>query len=542
MNTLLKRTKDFIFTQQSSIISSTMILSGMIFLSAIAGFIRYRILVAYFNTENLDIYFAAFRIPDLVFEIMINGALSTTFIPFFIEYQKKGKEQNKIISSIINVVSLTLFGFILILQLFLAPLITIITPGFSPDKIQEIVSYSRLLLLGQLPFLVLGNFLTGISQARRTFWLPALAPIVYNVSVILFTLLFAPRLHLYAPITGVIVGAFLFFCIQLPVIVLQQFKYSLVIGHLNVAWRFFKTAVPRILTIIVAQIEATIDLSLATFLGSGAYTVFYFAQHLQLLPISIIGIAYGQASLPYLTDMYQDKKYTEFKNVIVDSLLNILFLTIPAATFFILGRTAIVRLFFGGDKFDWDATVLTAITLSYFALSMPLHSIYYFLTRCFYAVFDTRTPFYISVAAIITNAALSALFTLVFKLPVWSLAMAFSIAMSLNVLVLLAMLYKRIGGFDIWLLLKEISKILISAFNTSVMTYFLMRLLDGLIFDTNRTLNVFLLIFIGFLFYSGMYIFLSWLFGIREMYIITRMVLKAREYQKKIVEVYKGVE
>ena len=360
--------------------------------------------------------------------------------------------------------------------------------------------------------------------------------------MIIFTLFFAPRLHLYAPILGVIVGAFLFFCIQLPVIILQHFKYSFTIGHLKIAWRFFKTAVPRILTIIVAQIEATIDLSLATFLGSGAYTVFYFAQHLQLLPISIIGIAYGQASLPYLTDMYQDKKYDEFKKVIVDSLLNILFLTIPAATFFILGRTAIVRLFFGGDKFDWDATVLTAITLSYFALSMPLHSVYYFLTRCFYAIFDTRTPFYISVAAILTNAALSALFTLVFKLPVWSLALAFSIAMSLNVLFLIGLLYKKIGGFDMWLVFKEISKILIAALNTSILTYFLMRLLDGLIFDTNRTLNVFLLILIGFIFYALMYIFLSWLFGVREMYIITRMVLKAREYQKKLLEVYKGVE
>ncbi|CAN5208227.1 murein biosynthesis integral membrane protein MurJ [soil metagenome] len=542
MNTLLTKTKKFIFAQQTSIISSTMILSGMIFLSGIAGFIRYRILVAYFTTENLDIYFSAFRIPDLVFEIMINGALSTTFIPFYIEYKKKSKEQGNIISSIINVVSLSLFGFIIILLLFLRPLITIITPGFDGVKIDQIVNYSRLLLLGQLPFLVLGNFLTGISQARRAFWLPAIAPIVYNIAVITFTLLFAPTLNLYAPIIGVIVGAMLFFVIQLPVIFLEQFKYALVIGHLKESWRFFRTAAPRILTIIVAQIEATVDLSLATFLGSGAYTVFYFAQHLQLLPISIIGIAYGQASLPYLTDMYQDKKYTEFKKVIVDSLLNIFFLTIPAATFFIVARTAIVRLFFGGNKFDWDATVLTAITLSYFALSMPLHSIYYFLTRCFYAIFDTRTPFYISVAAILTNAGLSALFTLYFKLPVWSLALAFSIAMSLNVLFLIGFLYKKLGGFDMALLLKELAKILITAFNTSILTYFLMRLLDGLIFETNRTLNVFLLISLGFVFYSLMYIFLSWLFGVREMYIITSMILKAREYQRKILVVYKGVE
>ena len=542
MNTILKKTKEFIFAQQSSILSSTLILAGMIFISRIAGFVRYRILVAYFNTENLDIYFAAFRIPDLVFEILINGALSTTFIPFFIEYQKKTKEQSTIISSIINAVTLALFGFILILLIFLPQLINIMTPGFDAAKTKEIIMYSRLLLIGQLPFLVLGNFLTGISQARKSFWLPAIAPIFYNIAIIICTLLFAEKLHLYAPVIGVIAGALIFFITQLPILYFEHFKYQFVLGHMKESWRFFKTAIPRILTIIVAQIDATIDLSLATFMGSGAYTIFYFAQHLQLLPISIVGIAFGQASLPYLSDVYQDKNYVVFKKIIVDSLLNIFFLTIPAATFLIVARTPIVRLFYGGAKFDWDATVLTAITLSYFAISLPLHSIYYFLTRCFYAVFDTRTPFYISMFAIGLNAALSSFFTLYLKLPVWSLALAFSISMSLHVILLLIVLYKKIGGYDYVLFLSETFKITVAAFNTSVLTYFLMRLLDGLIFDTTRTVNVFILIMIGFVFYISMYIFLSWLFGLREMYIITKTFVKAKEYQRKIIELYKGVE
>ncbi len=542
MNDLLKKTKDFIFAQQTSIISSTLILAWMMILSRLAGFLRYRILVGNFTKEELDIFFAAFRIPDLVFEILINGALSTTFIPFFIEYQKKSKEQSKIISSIINVVSLALFIFISILILVLPQVIPIITPGFSPEKNDQIIYYSRLLLIGQLPFLVLGNFLTGISQAKKSFILPAVAPIIYNFAIIVCTVMFSTDLHLMAPVIGVIIGAFLFFLLQLPILHFVQFQYKLTITHLQESWRFFRTAIPRIMTIIVAQIDATIDLTLTTLMGSGSYTIFYLAQHLQLLPVSIIGVAFGQASLPYLTDIYQDGRLKEFRVTIIDSLLKILFLTIPASAFFIISRTAMVRLFYGGEKFDWEGTILTAFTLSYFAISIPAHSVYYFLTRCFYAIFDTKTPFYISLFAIGLNAALSVWFTLYLKLPVWSLALSFSISMSIHVLLLFYILYKKIKGLDILLFLEETLKIAVATFNTAVLTYFLMRLFDGLLIDTTRTLNIFLLLIIGSIFYLAMYLFLCWLFGVKELYIITKMLIKTREYQQKIVELYKGVE
>ncbi len=542
MNKILKKTKDFIFAKQTSILSSTMILSGMMILSRIAGFIRYRILAGFFTKEELDIFFAAFRIPDLVFEILINGALSTTFIPFFVEYQRRSKEQSTIISSVINVVTLVLSGFIIILVITMPLLMPVIAPGFTPEMSDQLVFYSRILLLGQLPFLVLGNFLTGISQAKKSFLIPALAPIFYNFAIIVFIYFFADTLHLMAPILGVVIGAMLFFVIQLPVFYIAQFKYQLVLSHLNESVRFFRTATPRILTIIVGQIDATVDLTLATLLGPGAYTIFYLAQRLQLLPVSVVGMAFGQASLPYLTEVFQEKKFNEFRDIVVESILNIFFFTIPAAAFLIVTRTPTVRLFFGGDKFDWEATVLTASTLSYFALSLPLHSIYYFLTRCFYAVFDTRTPFYITAFTIAFSAGLSIFFTLVLKLPVWALALSFSITMSIRTAVLMILLYKKIDGYNVSFFYKETIKIALATFNTSLLTYFLLRLLDGLIFDTSRTINVFALLSVGFIFFSVVYLFLSWLFGVREMYLITKMFVKMKHYRQRMVEIYKGVE
>jgi len=542
VNHLLKKTKEFVFAQQTSIFSSTLILAGMMILSRLAGFMRYRILATYFTKEELDVFFAAFRIPDLMFEILIIGAISTAFIPFFIEYQRRKEKQGEIISSIINAVTLILGIFMIVFVVFLPQLAPLIAPGFNAAQTAKLILYSRILVLGQLPFLVLGNFLTGISQAKKAFLIPALAPIVYNISIIVFTIVFKENFYMLAPIVGVVVGAFLFLIIQLPILKIAQFKYELVLTQSKEVYRFFRSAIPRILTIAVSQIDTTIDLTLCTLLGPGSYTVFYLAQRLQLLPVSVIGMSFGQASLPYLADLYQSKKNEELKKIIIDSMLSIFFFTVPAAAFFIITRTPTVRIFFGGEKFDWEATVLTATTLTYFSLSLPLHAVYYFLARCFYAIFDTKTPFYISAVTIFFSAILSVFFTLVLHLPVWSLALAFSITMSIRSIALFVFLQKKISGMAIGELASGSIKIFLAAFNSAIPTYFLMRLLDGLIIDTSRTLNVFALLIIGFVVYSTLYLLLSWLFGIKEMYIISKMVMKVKTYGQKTTEVYKGVE
>lgn len=542
MDKLIDRTKQLLFAKQTSIISSTLLIAAMVMLSRIFGFLRYRTLTAYFTKEQLDIYFAAFRMPDLIFEILITGALTTSFIPFFIKYDKNKELQSQTISSVMNIILAVLFGFIIVLTLFLRQLMPLITPGFDDHKISMITYYSQLLLLGQLPFLVFGNFLTGISQARKMFVLPAIAPIIYNLAIIVATAMLAPTWGLLAPVIGVIMGSIIFLVIQLPIITKCDFHYKFVIRMSKALWEFFKLAVPRIFTVLVAQIDATVDLTLTTLLGSGSYTIFYLAQHLQLLPVSVIGVAFGQASLPYLTEMYQEKNTEQFRKIVIDSILNLFFLTIPIASFFMFARTPIVRLFFGSEKFDWQGTNLTALTLSYFSISLPFHTIYYLLTRCFYAIFDSRTPFYISIFSVITNAVLSMYFILILKMPVWSLGVSFSVSMILSVLLLLGLLYIKLHGLNLVLLLVESAKMLSATFLASYAANSLKDLLDGLIFDTTRTINVLLLIITIFVFYFLLYLLLSWLFSVREMYLLTQMMFKVKEYKKRITELYTGIE
>ncbi|MCX7996739.1 MAG: murein biosynthesis integral membrane protein MurJ [Patescibacteria group bacterium] len=542
MNRLLSKTRELIFASQTSMLSSTLIIASMMLVARAFGFLRYRVLTGVFSAQELDIFFASFRIPDLLFEILITGALTTTFIPFFVKFRNDQEKLSRHISSIINLVLIAI-GFMIVVLYFALPFLApFFMPGYDEGKIRQIVEISRILLLGQLPFLVIGNFLTGIAQSQRAFVIPALAPVIYNVGIIAATLMFYETLHLMAPVVGVVGGAVGFLLVQLPVLRHTEFRYKAILCRTREAYEFFRMAIPRIMTSIVAQIDATIDLTLTTLVGAGAYTMFYFAQHLQLLPISLIGIAFGQASLPYLTDLYQQKRIDEFRRVVFESLLNLMYLMIPVMTFMVVSRTPIIRLFYGGDMFDWNATVLTAKTLSYFALSLPFHAVYYFLTRCYYALFDSKTPFYISLVSISVNAALSVYFISVLELPVWSLAISFSIAMNINVTILFFLLVRKLKGFDWKPFFIELIKMLTAAIIAASFSFFSQRLLDGLFFDTTRTINVFLLLATNGILFVALYMSMTWLVGVKELYLLTRMVLKIKEYQRKIVEMYQGIQ
>lgn len=517
--------------------SSAMILSFMIIISRVFGFARYRILASYFSKDQLDIFFASFRIPDLVFELLITGAITSSLIPIYIRFSKDEKERANIMSSIFNIILIFLIVSICILLPLMSIIVPAITPGFHGEKLRLVILFSQLLLIGQLPFLVLGNFFTGMAQAKKQFLVTAIPPIIYNVSIIVATLFFSSSLGLYAPIFGVIAGAILFTLIQLPAVIDELRDYRFKINPHQGVRDFFRMMGPRLLTIMVSQIDATIDLTLTTLLGSGAYTIFYFAQHLQLLPVSVIGMSFGQASLPYLSEMIESKKKEDFSRIITESLLNVLFLTTPIAVYFIFARTPLVRMFFGGEQFDWEATVQTAFLLSYFAISIPLHSIYYLLTRCFYALLDSKTPFVASIIGVVANTVLSLVAILVLHMPVWSLGISFSLSMALQVGILFILLQRK-AQFNIPAFLVSYAKIIIAASISAPIPYVIIKLMDNLLLDTTRTINIFLLLFVSASTYFLLYLFVSWFIGVRELYIITQLTVKAREFQKKITEMY----
>jgi putative peptidoglycan lipid II flippase len=540
MENLLRNTKKLIYKRQHDILSSALILSIMIIISRVFGLIRYRTFATFFTKEELDIFFAAFRLPDLVFEILITGALSSAFIPIYIKYKKDPKELYTNISSIINLVFLSLAVIIVIIVIFADPIVRIMTPGFTDAQVEYVVYLSRILIVGQLPFLVMGNMLSGISQANQTFMISAIAPIVYNIGIIGGTIILAPYLWLFGPVIGVVFGAFLFFIVQVPTMYILRFNYRPFTFNKKVLHEFITLFVPRTLSVITTQIDLTIDLTLSTLLGSGSYTIFYFAQHLQLFPVSFVGVAFGQASLPYISNLFKDGQIATIKKLFVDSILQLLYISIPLSLFFIFARTPIVRIIFGGRKFDWIGTNSTALTVSIFALSIPMHTIFYFITRSFYASHDTRTPFVINFMSVALNASLSYFFISYLKLGVWSLGLAFSIAVSINVIALITAFYFKIKGFDFTKLIVHTVKIYVTGFCASIAPYLLLKLMDDLLIDTARTINVLTLLTMTFLLFVLCYAFFSWLFNVEEIYMFRHIVRRFTSFKKQIEEVYSG--
>ncbi len=542
MNKFIEKANKFLFSQQKNIYASALVVFLMIFISRVFGFLRYRIFASYFSKQELDIFFASFRIPDLIFELLITGAITSSLIPIYLKYKKNQKELDEIISSITNLIFLFLLFFLLICFAFAPLVIPIITPGFSPSEIKQTIFFTRLFLVGQLPFLIVGNILISIAQANKFFLLTTLAPIIYNIVIIIFTILFAHQYHLLSPVLGTIVGSFLFLFSQIWIIFTVKFDYQLIIKKSQGLVEFIRTAIPRIFSIIVSQIDATVDLSLSTLLGAGSYTIFYFAQHLQLLPVSLIGVALGQASLPYLSEVYHQNKIEEFRSLIVQSLINIIYLTLPIATFFIFARTPLVRLFFGGQKFDWQATVDTATTLSVFSLSIPFHSCYYLIVRSFYAYLDTKTPFLISLLGILQNTLVSFFLVIYLKMPIWSLAFSFSLSIFIQVVILLYFLNKKVNLFSSPGIIIDVLKILLINLFSSIIAFIFLKILDKLIFDTTRTINVFFLLAITGLIFFGIYILFSFIFGVKQINLLLKLINKLNEMKKQIIESYTTYE
>lgn len=536
MNKILNKTKQIIFQKQKDILSSVLILSSMMILSRLLGLVRNRTFATFFGKEELDLLLAAHRIPDFVFEVLITGALSSAFIPMFIKYKKDKGELYENISTIINLLSLLMGVFVIIMFVFAGQIIPLITPGFTEAQNQDVINISRIFLISQLPFFIYGNILSGIAQAHKIFMLTALAPLLYTVGVIAGTIFLSESLWLYGPVVGTVAGAFLFFFVQIPILYITGFKFKLMSFNKKVIKEFFTLFLPRTFSVLTSQIEQTIDLSLATLVGSGSVTVVNFAQRLQLFPVAFVGMAFGQASLPYISSLYKERKLSAIRKLFVDSVLQLLYISVPLAFFFIFARTPLVRIAYGGKKFDWEATVLTAQTLSYFGLSVPFHSIFYFVTRSFYASHDTKTPLYINLFSISLNILLSVLFIIVWEYPVWSLGLSFSISITTNVFIHLIAYYKKVDGYDVSKLFRHGVKIYLAGFLASIPAYVVLKLFDQLIIDTTRTINVFGLLSISFAVFGIGYLFFSWLFNIEEIYLLGKLMTKISSFKRTIEE------
>ncbi len=459
---------DIFGIKSKTITISALILGLSTTLSAFLGIVRDRLLAGTFGAgEGLDIYFAAFRIPNFIYGILITGGLVAAFLPVFSEtFEKDSEEGWELVSNLLNFLVLALSALSFLLFIFAPLVVKVVAPGFGPEQAEITTTLTRIMMVSPI-LLGISSLFSGVLKYFDFFITYALAPILYNLGIIFGIVVFVPFFGLYGLAYGVVLGAVAHMIIQVPAAIKMGFKYRPV---LNLSSKKLKKIVRLIIPRMVGQASTQINLVVVTAIAStmtaGSLSIFNFADHLQAFPVRAIGVSFAVAAFPRfskdLTNGERDKFLIDFSN----SARKIIFTIIPLSFLIFILRGQIVRLVLGTGRFDWNDTRLTAAALGIFSFSLFANALSHLLIRAYFSFQDTKTPVYVSIGGVIINIGLALLFLfliqeggifrdlLVRTLRLQNLngveVLAFPLAFLLSILVQFITLYKvlekRIGG------------------------------------------------------------------------------------------------
>lgn len=489
-----KNGTNILFRKQSNILSAAVILMITYAASMVLGILRERILVSRFYfccRESLDAYYAAFRLPDMIFQLVVIGALSAAFIPVFSE--QLGRDEQKayqISSSLINILLVFYLVLAIVIFIFAQNISKAITGQFSLFQIKLMANLTRIMLFAQAFFLI-SNFLTAILQSHQSFIIPAIAPLLYNLGIILAVWFFSPIWGIWAAAFGVVLGAFFHLLVQIPLAVRLGFSYKPIFNYrLPEVKEIFRLMIPRTIGLAVYQVEATVAIFLATCLPTGSLTIFHLAQGLMDLPVRLFGTSIGQASLPVLASQKVKGDLELFKETIISSLNQILYLSFPAMILILILRVPLVRIAFGAKTFPWQATILTGRTVALISFAIFSQSATQLLVRGFYARHDTKTPLIVGVFAVGFNIVIGVASVFKFSWGIIGLAAATSASSFIQASLLFIFLERRINGLFSKKIIIKWTKMVTATFFTGLVCWLAMRFLDLFVLDTSKTINL----------------------------------------------------
>ncbi len=488
MNDLLAKGRKIFSSQQSTVLSAATIIMIMVVASRILGLVRQRILASYFTPEELSLFFAAFRLPDLIFEVLVFGTFSAAFIPVFTSLIKKDRvEAWRVAATVVNIGLMAFFILAVLLALFSSHLYGILAPGFTNGQQEQIVALTRILFAAQ-GFFVVSYVLTAVLESSRRFFVPSVAPLFYNLGIIFGTLLLARRMHLMAPVIGVIVGAALHFLIQLPLALKLGFRFRPGVFLDENVKKIGKLATPRMIEVSAMQVTKTAELFLASLISTASYTYLTLGNTIQLLPVGLFGTSIAKASLPTLSR--QVGRVPLFRKTLFDSLYQMVFLILPLSAALIVLRIPIVRLLFGTDIFDWGATVQTGMVVSAFAVGVVFQAAAGLLARAFYAMHDTKTPVAVSMISLSVDLILAFTFVKTLGLAAWSLALAYSLGVFIQGTTLFILVNRRLkSNLTLKVFIPLIKSTLASLISGGVM-YFMLKFFDRWVWLTKPPVNI----------------------------------------------------
>ena len=432
---MVKRISNFLHGE-NSVRGASLVLIATLTLSNILGLLRDHFLASFIPTSELDIYFAAFRIPDLFFNFLILGAISSVFIPIFCDYiaGKNLKEGWKVTNSLLNIAVL-LMAFFAVIMFFLMPYaILLVVPEFSVERMEKTVLLSRILMLTPI-FFAASYIISGVLNSFKRFVVYSLAPLIYNLSIIAGTVLLGQKIGIIGVVYFVVIGSVLHLLVQIPSAILLGFKYQAIFDwkHPSIK-RIVRLMIPRTIGMGVTQIMLLAFTAIASALATGSISAFNFANNIQTMPTVVFGTSFATAVFPTLTTAIAEKRYDKFIFYFYRSIRTITYLLIPISVAFILLRAQIIRLILGSGQFEWSDTKTTALTLGFFSISLIAQGVIPLLSRGFYAYKNTKTPMYISIVTVAVSVFIG--YILSKSMGVAGLALAFSIGSFINALML----------------------------------------------------------------------------------------------------------
>ncbi|MPZ98734.1 MAG: murein biosynthesis integral membrane protein MurJ [Dehalococcoidia bacterium] len=472
-------------SQTQSVIGAAGIVAFGFLASRMLGLLRSVVIADAFGTDpELDAYWVAFRLPDLVFQLLAGATLSAAFIPTFSRVLLRSGEEGawRLASSVLNLVALATFvlaGLAFLLAPWLVPLLA---PGLGEGTGREAelsalaVELTRFMLLSPL-FFGISGMLTGILNARQHFVAPALAPLVYNLSIILGAIILSEPLGVYGLAWGVVAGALGHLLVQVPVLGLVGMRWRPSFEVYSAGVReVLRLMGPRVIGLAATQVNFLVVIFFASFISSGAISSVTYAFLIMLLPVGVVGMAISTAAFPTLAQQAAAHQYEQLRESLTGALRTILFLAVPASAGLVLLGRPVVRLLLQRGAFEASDTDLVVAALTFYALGVWAHAGIEILSRGFYALSDTKTPVQLAVVAMLLNVVLAA--ALVGPLELRGLAAAASITAALEFGLLLRVLHVRLGGFDRIGLRRSLGGTLLA---TAVMTevVLIMRLLLG---------------------------------------------------------------
>ncbi len=426
---------------------ASLVLTVAALASRALGWLRLLVIGSQFGaSRELDAYFAAFRIPDAIFQLVVAGALSAALIPVFQSYRAREEEVEawRLASSVINLVVITLAGLSLLMAIFAPWIVPVVTPGFDAPTTELTIRMTRVMLLSPV-FIGMGAVVSGILNSYERFAVPAIAPLLYNLAIIVAAIGLAPVMGVEGLAVGVAVGSLAHLVIQLPNLASVGQRYDLTVslrhpGVRRVAWLMG----PRTLGLAAVQVNFIASTLLASTLPEGSVTAYNYAFQLMQVPVGVVGVSIAIALFPRLSRDAALGRVREIRGQLAQALRVLLFVAAPLTAIMIVLRGPLTAVFFQYGLFSAQSTERTAQALLFFTIGLGAQVLVPVLARSFYAFQDTRTPVLWAVIAVALNVPLMA--WLAGPMGVDGLALALSVTAILEVVGLVWALRNRLGG------------------------------------------------------------------------------------------------